>query len=52
MSGLSTSMIVGAVIIAAAAAIARIGLPSEATADEAVVAEDEVLEGDLVPVAA
>jgi hypothetical protein len=52
MSGLSTSMIVGAVIIAAAAAIARIGLPSEATIDEAVVDHDEVFEGSLVPVAA
>jgi Na+/melibiose symporter-like transporter len=51
MSGLSTSMIVGALIIAAAAVIARVGLPGNPATDEAV-ADDEIFEGDLVPVAA
>jgi hypothetical protein len=51
MSGLSTSMIVGALIIAAAAVIARVGLPGNPATDEAA-ADDEIFEGDLVPVAA
>jgi DHA2 family multidrug resistance protein-like MFS transporter len=55
MGGLSTSMIVGALIIAAAAAIARIGLPGTAATDDAVaVAEHDAdeIDADLVPVAA
>ena len=58
MSGLSTSMIVGALIIVAAAAIARFGLPGLAADDEATavdaleVVDDEPFEAELVPVAA
>jgi EmrB/QacA subfamily drug resistance transporter len=51
MSGLSTSMIVGAVIIAAAAAIARLGLPGHPATDEAF-DEGDVVEDQFVPVAA
>jgi EmrB/QacA subfamily drug resistance transporter len=51
MSGLSTSMIVGALIIAAAAAIARFGLPGSPSTAEAL-ADTESVDGELAPVAA
>jgi hypothetical protein len=51
MNGLSISMIVGAVIIVAAAAIARFGLPGNAADDEALAEVDaESIDGDLAPV--
>jgi hypothetical protein len=55
MGGLSTSMIVGALIIAAAAAIARIGLPGTTATDDAVAVgevEADEFDAELVPVAA
>jgi MFS family permease len=51
MGGLSTSMIVGALIIAIAAAIARIGLPGKPATAEAF-DDAEPVEDELVPVAA
>ena len=45
-------MIVGAVIIAAAAAIARLGLPASPAADEATAIDEEIFDVELVPVAA
>jgi len=51
MGGLSTAMVVGAVIIVAAAVIARIGLPGNTVTDEAF-ADAESVGDDLVPVAA
>jgi EmrB/QacA subfamily drug resistance transporter len=51
MSGLSMSMIVGALIIIAAAVIARVGLPGNAAGDQAI-ADSDAVEGELVPVAA
>jgi hypothetical protein len=59
MNGLSISMIVGAVIIVAAAAIARIGLPGNPAPTEVFADTDtdgdveaETSEGELAPVAA
>jgi EmrB/QacA subfamily drug resistance transporter len=51
MSGLTVSMIVGALIIVVAAAIARFGLPGNPATDEAV-ADVELIDDELVPVAA
>jgi Na+/melibiose symporter-like transporter len=55
MNGLTVSMVVGAVIIAAAALIARVGLPASRVADEADTVDFIAIvgdaEGDLVPVA-
>src|SRR5439155_22697856 len=51
MGGLSTAMVVGAVIIVAAAVIARIGLPGNTVTDEAF-ADAESVGDHLVPVAA
>jgi Na+/melibiose symporter-like transporter len=49
MGGLSTAMVLGALIIAAAAAIARLWLPGNPAVEEAF---GDVVEGELVPVAA
>jgi EmrB/QacA subfamily drug resistance transporter len=51
MSGLSTAMILGAVIIVAAAVIARIGLPTNLVTNEAF-ADADSLDAELAPVAA
>src|SRR5258706_8384860 len=51
MSGLSTAMILGALIIVAAAAIARVGLPGNRATEEAF-ADPEPLDADAVAVAA
>jgi Na+/melibiose symporter-like transporter len=51
MGGLSTAMVLGALIIVAAAVIARLGLPGTPSVDEAI-ADPDAIDGDLVPIAA
>jgi EmrB/QacA subfamily drug resistance transporter len=51
MSGLSSAMVLGAVIIVAAAVLARIGLPGNPSTDEAL-ADADAVDGELVPAAA
>jgi hypothetical protein len=51
MGGLSTAMILGALIIVAAAVIARLGLPGTPT-DEEAFTDVDALDADLIPVAA
>jgi DHA2 family multidrug resistance protein-like MFS transporter len=51
MSGLSTAMVLGALIIVAAAVIARLGLPAETAIDE-VDADVESIDEALAAVAA